>query len=82
MAVAGQKFFNRNLIACLQEVASSFCLFNVAYLGLQQIMKYFSHEHKLHRFETGLYIYIEGQPPYIYIPYIYNIYKLRLNVHR
>ena len=53
MAIVGLKFFKRNLFACLQEVTSSLRLFKVASSGLQ-MMKYFSHRHKLQRFETGL----------------------------
>ena len=53
MAIVGLKFFKRNLFACLQEVTSSLRLFKVASSGLQMI-KYFSHRHKLQRFETGL----------------------------
>ena len=45
-------FFKRYLFACLQEVTSSLRLFKVASSGLQ-MMKYFSHRHKLQRFETG-----------------------------
>ena len=51
--MVGLKFFKRNLFACLQEVTSSLRLFNVASSGLL-MMKYFSHRHKLQRFETGL----------------------------
>ena len=47
------KFFNRNLLECLHEDTCSFRLFRVARQGLQ-IIKYFSHSHKLHRFEEGL----------------------------
>ena len=43
----------RNLLACLQEVTSSLRLFRVARSGLQ-IIKYFSHRHKLQRLEAGL----------------------------
>ena len=39
---------------CLQEVTSSFRLFSVDKSG-RQIIKYFSHRHKLHRLEAGLY---------------------------
>ena len=53
MALVGLKLFKRNLFACLQEVTSSLCLLKVASSGLQ-MMKYFSHKHKLQRFETGL----------------------------
>ena len=53
MAIEGLKFFKRNLFACLQEVTSSLRLFKVASSGIQ-MMKYFSHRHKLQRFETGL----------------------------
>ena len=52
--VAALKFLRRNLFACLQEVMSSFRLFSVDKSGLQ-IIKYFSHRHKLHRLEAGLY---------------------------
>ena len=48
------KFLRRNLFACLQEVTSSFRLFSVDKSG-RQIIKYFSHRHKLHRLEAGLY---------------------------
>ena len=41
------------LRACLQEVTSSSRLFKLAGSALQ-IMKYFSHRHKLQRFEAGL----------------------------
>ena len=47
------KLLRRNLRACLQEVTSSFRLFKLARSALQ-IMKYFSHRHKLQRFEAGL----------------------------
>ena len=43
----------RNLLACLQEVTSSLRLFRVARSGLQ-IIKYFSHRHKLQQLEAGL----------------------------
>ena len=52
--VAALKFLRRNLFPCLQEVMSSFRLFSVDKLGLQ-IIKYFSHRHKLHRLEAELY---------------------------
>ena len=52
--MAALKFLRRNLFACLQEVTSSFRLFSVDKSGLQ-IIKYFSHRHKLHRLEAGLY---------------------------
>ena len=52
--VTGLKFLSRNLFACLQEVISSFRLLSEAKSGLQ-IIKYFSHRHKLQRFEAGLY---------------------------
>ena len=47
------KLLRRNLSACLQEVTSSFRSFKLAGSALQ-IMKYFSHRHKLQRFEAGL----------------------------
>ena len=47
------KLLRRNLRACLQEVTRSFRLFKLARSALQ-IMKYFSHRHKLQRFEAGL----------------------------
>ena len=47
------KLLRRNLLSCLQEVTSSLRLFKVARSGLQMI-KYFSHKHKLQRFEAGL----------------------------
>ena len=47
------KPLRRNLRSCLQEVTSSFRLFKLARSALQ-IMKYFSHRHKLQRFEAGL----------------------------
>ena len=43
----------RNLRACLQEVTSSFRFFKLARSVLQMI-KYFSHRHKLQRLEAGL----------------------------
>jgi len=52
--VTGLKFLSRNLFACLQEIISSFRLLSEAKSGLQ-IIKYFSHRHKLQRFEAGLY---------------------------
>ena len=52
--VTGLKFLSRNLFACLQDVISSFRLLSEAKSGLQ-IIKYFSHRHKLQRFEAGLY---------------------------
>ena len=48
-----EKLLRRNLRACLQEVTSSFRLVKLARSALQ-IMKYFSHRHKLQRFEAGL----------------------------
>ena len=50
--VTGLKVLSRNLFACLQEVISSFRLLSEARSGLQ-IIKYFSHRHKLQRFEAG-----------------------------
>ena len=47
------KVLKRNLFACLQEVTNSLRLFKVASSGLQMI-KYFSHRHKLQQFEIGL----------------------------
>ena len=47
------KLLRRNLRACLQEVTTSFRLFKVARSALQ-MMKYFSHRHKLERFVAGL----------------------------
>ena len=47
------KLLRRNLRACLQEVTSSLLLFMLARSALQ-MMKYFSHRHKLQRFEAGL----------------------------
>ena len=47
------KLLRRNLRAYLQEVTSSFRLFKLARSALQ-MMKYFSHRHKLQRFEAGL----------------------------
>ena len=47
-------FIYKNLLACLQEVTSSLRLFSVPRWGLQ-IIKYFSHRHKLHLLEQGLY---------------------------
>jgi len=44
--VIGLKFLSRNSFACLQEVISSFRLLSEAKSGLQ-IIKYFSHRHKL-----------------------------------
>ena len=49
----GVKLLRRNLRACLQEVTSSFRLFKLARSALQ-MMKYFSHRHKLERFVAGL----------------------------
>ena len=46
------KLLRRNLLPCLQEVTSLLRLFKVASSGLQMI-KYFSHKHKLQRFEAG-----------------------------
>ena len=40
-------FFNRNFLVCLQLDISSLLLFSVDIPGLQ-IIKYFSHKHKLH----------------------------------
>ena len=39
--------FNRNFLECLQLDISSFLLFSVA-ISVLQIIKYFSHKHKLH----------------------------------
>ena len=47
------KLLRRNLPACLQEVTSSFRLFKLAGSALQ-IMKYFSHRHKLQGLEVGV----------------------------
>ena len=47
------KFLSKNLLACLQDDTSSFCLFRVAKDGWQ-MMKYFSHKHKLHLLEMLL----------------------------
>ena len=47
------KFFSKNLFACLQVETSSFCRLRVAMFGLQ-IIKYFSHRHKLHFLDTLL----------------------------
>ena len=47
------KFFNRNLLACPHEDTRSLPLLRVARSGLQ-IIKHFSHRHKLHRFEERL----------------------------
>ena len=47
------KLLRRNLRACLQEVTSSFRLFKLARSALQ-IMKYFSHRHKLQRIDAEL----------------------------
>ena len=54
VTIEGLEFFNKNLLACLQEVTSSLRLFSVPRWGLQ-IIKYFSHRHKLHLLEQGLY---------------------------
>ena len=43
----------RNFLLCLHAETNSFRLFKVAIFGLQ-IIKYFSHKHKLHRFEAQL----------------------------
>ena len=53
MPKEGVKLLGRNLRACLQEVTSSLCLFKLPGSALQMI-KYFSHRHKLQRFEAGL----------------------------
>ncbi len=45
------KFLSKNLLACLQDDTSSFRLFRVAKDGWQ-MMKYFSHRHKLHLLEV------------------------------
>ena len=50
------KFFNRNLLAYLHEDTSSLHLLRVARWGLQ-VIKYFSHKHKLHCFEEGLQVH-------------------------
>ena len=42
------------LPACLHDEINSFCLFKEAKSGLQ-IIKYFSHRHRLHLLEVGLY---------------------------
>ena len=47
------KFFNRNFLSLSNEDTRSLPLLRVARSGLQ-IIKYFSHRHKLHRFEEGL----------------------------
>ena len=47
------KLLRRNLRKCLQEVTSSFRLFKLARSGLQ-IVKYFSHRHKLQLLKAGL----------------------------
>ena len=47
------KFFDRNLLAYLHKDTSSLHLLRVARWGLQ-IIKYFSHRHKLHCLEEGL----------------------------
>ena len=47
------KLLRRNLRVCLQGVTSSLRLFKLARSALQ-IIKYFSHRHKLQRFEAGL----------------------------
>ena len=54
MTLEDLEFFNKNLVACLHEVTSSLRLFSVPRWGLQ-IIKYFSHRHKLHLLEQGLY---------------------------
>jgi hypothetical protein len=43
----------RNFLLCLHADTNPLRLFKVAILGLQ-IVKYFSHQHKLHRFEAQL----------------------------
>ena len=43
----------RNFLLCLHADTNSLRLFKVAILGLQ-IIKYFSHKHKLHLFEAQL----------------------------
>ena len=53
MTTVDLKLLRRNLLPCLQEVTSSLRLFMVARSGLQMI-KHFSHKHKLQRFEAGL----------------------------
>ena len=53
VATGDLNLFKRNFLACLQEVTSSLGLFRVARSGLQ-IIKYFSHKHKLQRLEAGL----------------------------
>ena len=43
----------RNFLLCLHADTNSLRLFKVAIFGLQ-IIKYFSHKHKLHLFEAQL----------------------------
>jgi hypothetical protein len=45
--------FKRTFLLCLYADTNSLRLFKVAILGLQ-IIKYFSHKHKLHLFEAQL----------------------------
>ena len=47
------KLLRRNLHVCLQGVTNSLRLFRHARQGLPMI-KYFSHRHKVQRFEAGL----------------------------
>ena len=47
------KFLNRNLPACLHEVTSSLHMLRVARWALQ-IIKYFSHRHKITPFGIGV----------------------------
>ena len=54
VTIEGLEFFSKNLLACLHEDTSSLRLFSVPRWGLQ-IIKYFSHRHKLHLLEQGLY---------------------------
>ena len=51
--MGGVKLLRRNLRVYPQEVTSSLRLFKLARSALQ-MMKYFSHRHKLQRFEAGL----------------------------
>ena len=53
MPTGGVNLLRRNLRACLQEATSSLRLFKLARSALQ-IMKYFSHRHKLQQFEAAL----------------------------
>ena len=46
--------FTRNVLECLQPEISSFLSFRVDISGLQ-IIKYYSHKHKLHFLETFVY---------------------------